>query len=104
MYVTGDLGPLTFYTSQRAKLVAFPRASPLHPPTAAQESIREYFRTCAAAWRALNQQQRIDWQTAAKRCNLRITGYNLFTWYYRCRDTSELATIQRQSGITLAHP
>lgn len=104
MYVTGDIGPLTFYTSQRAKLVAFPRAPPLHPPSPTQEIIRGLFITYATSWRNLTHDQRQEWLTAARRCNLAISGYNLFFWYCRSRDDAELATIERQSGITLTKP
>lgn len=104
MYVTGDIGPLTFYTNQRARMVAFPRAPPLCPPTQTQEVFREYFRTQATAWRALSTDQRQQWLAVARRCNLAISGYNLWTWYYRHRQTDELATLERQAGITLTKP
>lgn len=104
MYITGDIGPLTFYTSQRAKLVAFPRAPPLNPPSPTQEIIREYFREQATAWRNLTNDQRAQWLEAAKRCNLHITGYNLWCWFYRSRNEQQLQTIERQSGITLTRP
>lgn len=104
MYITGDIGPLTFYTSQRAKLVAFPRAPPLHPPSALQEHFRESFQQAAAFWRSLNDAQREQWLEAARRCNLAISGYNLLFWYWRHRDAAELATIERQSRITLTKP
>ena len=104
MYITGDIGPLTFYTSQRAKLVVFPRAPPLNPPSATQETIRELFRTYAASWRALTNAQRQQWLTIARKANLAITGYNLFFWFCRSRDEAELRTLERQTGITLTRP
>lgn len=104
MYITGDIGPLTFYTSQRAKLVAFPRAPPLVPPSTLQETFREYFRQAATAWRGLTNDERANWLEAATRCNLAIHGYDLWTWYYRTRADDELRTIERQSGLSLTRP
>lgn len=104
MYITGDIGPLTFYTNQRAKLVAFPRAPPLHPPSTTQEAIRELFRDYATKWRALTHAQRAQWLSAGRKANLAITGYNLFFWFCRSRDEAELRTIERQTGITLTRP
>ena len=104
MYITGDVGPLTFYTSQRAKLVAFPRAPPLHPPSALQEHFRESFSNAAASWRSLSDAERTNWTEAARRCNLAISGYNVFCWYWRKRDRDAINTLERQSGLTLTTP
>ncbi len=104
MVVTGDIGPLTFYTSQRGKLVAFPRAPPLSPPSPTQEYFRAYFIAAATAWRALTQPQRNDWSRAAYRAHLSISGINLWFWFYRTRDEENLHTIEAQTGITLARP
>jgi len=102
--IQGDIGPLTLYTSARGKLVGFLRAPPLNPPSPTQEAIREYFRQCAAEWRSLSTDQRNQWLQAARRARISIGGYNLYTWFWRTRNEDQLATIERQSGITLDRP
>lgn len=102
--IQGDIGPLTFYTSQRNKLVAFLRAPPLHPPTPTQEVFRERFRQAAAKWRAASPVTRALWKEAAERCNLGITGYDLWTWWCNAPQPDALRTIERQAGFTLPLP
>lgn len=95
----GDLGPLTTYTSDRGALVVFPRSSPLNPPSAQQLQMRQLFALTAATWRNLTQEQRNAWNELSRRTRLRVTGYNLFTWYQRTQDRETIATIARQAGI-----
>lgn len=102
--VQGDIGPMTFYTSKRNKLVGFLRAPPLNPPSEKQETMREFFRTCARAWRASGAANRQQWQQACDRCNLWISGYNLWVWFSRTRNESALRTIEQQSGLSLTRP
>lgn len=98
---TGDLGPLTAYTSQRSKAVWFPKTNPLSPPSPMQQKMRNLYRLYAAAWRALSPTERNAWSTAARQAALRITGFNLWVWYQRFQDTPTIRTIERISGITL---
>lgn len=102
--IQGDIGPITLYTSQRNKIVGFLRAPPLNPPTPKQEIIRDIFRTAATQWRALTTPQRTDWARLADRCNLGVTGYNLFTWYSYRRNYASLNTLQIKAKITLTLP
>lgn len=98
---TGDLGPLTAYTSIRHKAVWFPKTNPLNPPSIMQTKMRNFFRLVATQWRALTPAQRNAWSTAARSGGLRVTGYNLFTWYQRTHDAATIETIERQTGIQL---
>lgn len=102
--IQGDIGPLTLYTSSRGKIVGFLRAPPLNPPTATQEAIRDIFRNAATQWRALTSPQRADWRTVAQRCNLGITGYNLWTWFYRSRELDSIRVLELKAQITLTLP
>lgn len=102
MNPTGDLGGLTAYTSRRAGTVWFPKSPPLTPATPWQLIQRNHFRTIAWAWRSKTQTQRDDWNQAAIICKLRIHGYCLWVWWQHTRDRSALATIERQSGKSLA--
>lgn len=99
--VQGDLGPFTFYTSQRKGLVWFPKAPPKTPPTASQIHQRNKFRIAAACWTGLTQDQRNNWTLAAHRANLAITGYNFFIFYMTKGTDAHVQTIERQSALSL---
>lgn len=98
---TGDLGPLTGYTSRRGKIVWFLKAPPTCPPSDWQISQRNKFRLVAMAWKALTEVQRDQWKTAEQLGHLNITGYNLFTYWCLTRDDDTIRTIQRQTDTSL---
>lgn len=98
---TGDLGPLTIYTSRRHKIVAFLKAPPTCPPTEWQSHQRAAFRLIARAWNGLTDEQREQWHLAEVRLPLNITGYNLFVWWNLSHDDETIRTIQRQTGTNL---
>jgi hypothetical protein len=97
----GDLGALTVYTSATGKLVIFPRAPPLNPPSIEQIYQRQQFVAAARAWRELSAEQRSNWERAAKRASLKITGINLFYFWSTKRDEPTIRTIEQQTGIQL---
>ena len=98
---TGDLGPLTGYTTRHGRGVWFMKAPPKTPPTCWQTHQRNAFRALGAAWSALSQDVRDDWQRAAKLARLTITGYNLWTWYGFTNDSATILTIEHQTGVKL---
>jgi len=98
---TGDLGPLTGYTTKRGRPVWYLKAPPKTPPTQYQIHYRNLFRLVAMAWQSLPPGKRADWLAVSRRANLRITGYNLFLWYHHTRDTAVIRTIEHQTGINL---
>jgi len=97
----GDFGPWTFFTDKRRGLVWFLKAPPLEPPSQWQSSIRNKIRITGYTWRAIGPKAKADWQRAAKRAHLKITGYNLFTYYITTGDAAAIATIQRLAKIQL---
>ena len=99
--VQGDIGPFTCYTSKRRDFVFFMKAPPDKPPSELQKKARQLFRMAALAWRGSTGIQKAKWELATKRLSLRLTGYNLFVWYYMKRDRAIIATIEQQSGVTL---
>jgi hypothetical protein len=99
--LTGDLGDLTFYTRNDGRAVAYPRASPLNPPTAAQQAQRDKLTDAARDYAQLTQEQRDLWQRAARKASLRITGYNLWVYWYTTGDTTVIQTVAKQTGIDL---
>ena len=98
---TGDLAGVTYWTTQRGKIVQIPKSPPLNPPSVLQSQMRNYFRLAATAWRALTPEQRQRWGLASERLYLRCTGYNIWVWYWRFRDRETIATIQHQSKLEL---
>lgn len=98
---TGDLGPLTIYTSKRRKIVAFLKAPPTCPPSAWQSHQRNAFRLVARAWNGLTDAQRDQWRLAEVRAPLNITAYNLFTYWCLTHDHAMIRTIQRQTDTNL---
>ena len=98
---TGDLGPLTGYTTKRGRGVWYLKAPPKEPPTGYQIHYRNLFRLVAMTWQALPRSKRDDWLDAARRASLRITGYNLFLWYYHTRDLAVIRTVEHQTGFSL---
>lgn len=101
MRPTGDLGPLTIYTSKRNKMVAFPKAPPEKPASLFQRAQRNRFRVVGRLWQTLTKDQRDEWQAAATAARLYCTGFNLFLYYTITRDEAAILTIERQTGRTL---
>lgn len=98
---TGDLGPLTWYTKTSGTIVYFPRSPPKCPPTDRQIYQRNQLRRAAIAWQLLDAATRANWEQATKRLSLRLTGYNLWTYYHITGDTSIIDTVSRHSGLDL---
>lgn len=99
--LTGDIGGLTAYTTNKGRTVMYPRASPLNPPTAAQQAQRDIFTDAAREYSELPQATRDLWQRAARKASLRITGYNLWVYWYTSGDTAAIETVSKQTGIDL---
>lgn len=97
----GDLGPWTFYTSKRRGLVWFTKAPPLEPPSFLQIHQRNKFRLVGLLWSYLDLQQKADWELASKQARLKITGYNLFTYWVMSGDEETIETIMDNTAIDL---
>lgn len=99
--VQGDLGGFTFYTSARGKIVWYPQAPPLDPPSYDQTHFRNLFKAAGASWQGMSLASKRAWTYAAKATSLTITGYNLYTYWLTTRDTPTIRTIERQAHIDL---
>lgn len=100
----GDFGPWTCYTATNRGprgIVVFLKAWLKDPTSPAQKAHRDRIRAAAAAWKALTPQARENWEAVTLQLALKLTGYNLFTHYHMVRDTSNIETLERQSGINL---
>lgn len=104
LQVQGDFSALTMYTATNGDLIAFLKAPPRCPETANQRMIRERFKRIALAWHAMTRAQQCDWERVSMRANLRISGYNLYTYYHMRRDRGAIATLEQQTGIMLECP
>lgn len=98
---TGDLGPLTAYTSRRHGTVWFDKSPPQKPPSPWQLRQRDRFRLAAIAWSSLNEETRQRWHMACRRARLYIHGYNLWVYWQLGGSRARLSTIEQQSGLTL---
>jgi len=100
---TGDFADLTAYTTSAGKTVWFLKSPPQKPPSVRQLHQRQMFRNAARAWRELGQETRNDWNEAARRAHLYLSGYLLFLVWIVTPDRPAIRTIERLSGITLLH-
>ena len=101
MNPTGDLGPLTAYTSVQHGTVWFLKSPPTKPPSVLQLHQRDRFRFAAQAWRALDEETRQTWHAACRACYLIVHGYTLFVYWQLTRQRATIRTIELQSGRTL---
>lgn len=102
--LNGDLGPYTFYWSQRGHLVMFLKTWPKDPASWLQTNNRNRWRHAGDRWRSLDQQTRDDWLTMGKKANLTISGYNLFIFYITGHGTAAVETIQRLTNMDVLTP
>jgi len=98
---TGDLGPLTGYTSKHGKPVWYLKSPPKEPPTDVQRHCRNAFRLAAIAWTQLTPERRQTWTKTQDAAHLNITGYNLFIFWQLTHDRKTIETIERQTNLTL---
>jgi hypothetical protein len=85
-------------------VVWYVKAPPTTPPTDNQIAQQNAFRYAAAAWNAFAPEERAQWEAAAKRACLRITGYDLCTYYFLTEDNAAIETVERQAGQTIPRP
>jgi len=102
--VWGDIGPLTLYRSKQGNLVAFKKTWPKEPASPEQKILRDKFVAAAAAWKALTNHQRAQWELATNRTSLCMHGYNLFVHHQLVADDQAIRAIERQSDTTLLPP
>lgn len=101
MRPTGDFADLTVYTNKRGRIVWFTKAPPDKPPSIRQLHQRQMFRNAARGWRDLRERKRDEWNTAARRAGLYLSGYLLYVVWILKPDRAAIRTIERQTGITL---
>lgn len=101
LLTNGDLGPYTFYTSRRGRLVIFTKTWPKDPASYAQKLNRDRWRHAALRWRSLPPSTRDLWRRLSKKANLTISGYNLYMHYILGKGTGTVLTCQALTGINV---
>lgn len=105
LYISGDVGPYTTYTSKRHRKVVYLRSPPLKPPTAAQIAQRARFTAVAADWRATSANDKAAWEQCTLRTSIPMTGYNLFTFAETAANSTQyLETLFRQAKLLPVPP
>jgi hypothetical protein len=99
--IQGDIADITCYTSRRNQIVWYYNAPPKDPPSMLQIGQRNKFRGAAATWNTLPALTRLNWELAARRAHLRISGYCLWTFWIATGRRDIIRTIEHQSGISL---
>jgi len=102
LVIYGDLGPLTMYKSGRGKIVTFLKTWPDRPASYYQVLDRGRFAAAAYSWTQLPTDEKADWNLAARRASLCMTGFNLYMYCWLAPDNSSIRTIARQTHTTLA--
>lgn len=102
--VKGDLAGMTLYTDRLGRKVWFPQAPPKDPPSPLQVKQRARFQTCITNWNALSQTTKQTWENMSLKAHLVMTGHNLFIHVSLRGAFPLLATLQRQTGISLDDP
>lgn len=97
----GDIGELTMYKSRRNQVIIFTKTWPEKPASPGQVIQRAKMTTGAAAWKALTQATRAQWELASKRASLCMNGYQAFLHFQLTPDATALATLERQTRTDL---
>lgn len=103
LQVAGDLGELTYYTTRRGKVVAYPISPPKELPSPAQIVCRQRFRDAQAAWSALSAEDKARWEAASLKGSCPATGQNLYM-SAALTESAWVATLSTQTGIPLTPP
>ena len=104
LIVSGDLAGQTIYTDRFGKKVWFNQAPPRKGPSDMQTTQRSRFRQALDSWADADPGQRATFEAISLRASLAMTGLNLWIHVALCHTTELLATLQGQTGLTVADP
>jgi hypothetical protein len=100
----GDIGPWTCYTARDKGLVIFLTTTPKVPASPAQLRQRAKFGHVAWLWHQLDPSARDAWMSIGLRARLRVTGFNLWTYFLLTGDRAAIRTLELNTGIKLEVP
>ncbi len=104
LIVKGDVADITIYTDRYGRKVAYKKSPPKKAPSALQTVQRARFAEAVTNWKALSTDVKTLWENISLRTSLYMTGHNLWIHVSLQSATLLLATLQRQSGITVDDP
>ena len=104
LIVKGDLAGQTIPTDRHGRKVYYAEAPALKPPSTLQAAQRARFKTAYTNWKATTAVNRENYRRLALRSNLSMTAANLWIHVSLRGDFLLLATLQRQTGITVTPP
>lgn len=99
--IWGDLGNLTLYKNKQGKIVIFSKTWPQKPGSEEQLTQRAKMTAAAAAWQALTENARRNWELATRRASLCMHGYDLFVFWTMNGDDAAIRTLERHTATTL---
>lgn len=98
--VVGDCGDFTFYTHKKGRRVCMKKTWPREEPSDAQKVQREIFRLASRAWCDLPLAKRQQWELAALRSHIPMTGYNFFLYYTLSPDSDKDKDVAEVAAAT----
>lgn len=104
IYVSGDLGGLTIYTTKHGKKVWYQEAPALKPASAMQQAQRDRFASAQAEWKSLSPSIKADLEALVNKASLCLTGQNLWIRVAIRHEAETLNTLMRQTGINVPQP
>lgn len=104
MYISGDVGGYTVYTTRRGKIVWYPASPALKPPSPLQQKQRLRFKLAQANWRLLSPALVATWEHLTKVLCLPLTGQNLFISLSLRPNNDALTSATRKAGVVLSPP
>ncbi len=104
LIVSGDIDGLSIYTDRHGRKIAYPKAPPEKPASPLQTWQRTRFKNAMSNWRNATQAQREDYEQVSLLASLAMTGLNLWLHFSLKGRPPALATLSRQTGITLTMP
>lgn len=101
MGLSGDIGGYTIYTDRFGRKVIYPKSPPEKPPTQRQLTAQQRFRSAQKAWSDLTTEKKENLEEVCKKANASMTGQNLYIHTAMTNDQTAIATLEKQTGITL---
>lgn len=104
LVVSGDLAGQTIYTDRHGRKTFFVQAPPLKPPSPMQLAQRARFRVALENWALASTSDRSGYEAISLAAGLCMTGLNLWIHVSLQGSLQFLATLQRQTGISVGDP
>jgi hypothetical protein len=104
LYVSGDVGDTTFYTTRKGRVVQYPKSPPKKPPSPAQLRQRSRFRVAQLAYMQLPDAEKQLWEDVTKALSIDATGQNAWLSLALKPDDAWLRIVHQTLNINLPPP